>query len=281
MTYPENNLDNKEYDDDPIKELKPSKGVKIITITLVIIIFIIGVSLVSIKMLVDYMNNWETGIQINDKEIYYNNDEEIYYNDLKQYKSANELTIGKYYFLKVMPEEKYQYSMYLSANSEDGMYASFIYYFPDQTRIIFSLPPDLLIKEDYLTDFYVQGRLYKEQYGVKNLKIDVSKKDVLYANNAVWRADEYINIDTVKSVDELVEGQKYYLEEEKLTDEIEWGIWPHYIIHKLKDGTEIWFIIEEEKQQFNKNNVRKEGMLSIERRVKDPNNEDFTVYIVR
>lgn len=281
MTYPENNLDNKEYDDDPIKELKPSKRVKIITITLVIIIFIIGVSLVSIKMLVDYMNNWETGIQINDKEIHYNNDEETYYNDLKQYKSANELTIGKYYFLKVMPEEKYQYSMYLSANSEDGMYASFIYYFPDQTRIIFSLPPDLLIKEDYLTDFYVQGRLYKEQYGVKNLKIDVSKKDVLYANNAVWRADEYINIDTVKSVDELVEGQKYYLEEEKLTDEIEWGIWPYYIIHKLKDGTEIWFIIEEEKQQFNKNNVRKEGMLSIERRVKDPNNEDFTVYIVR
>ena len=188
MIYPKNkfDLDNEEYDDDPIKELQPSKKAKNITTISVIVIVIIILQLITIKMLSEYMDNLEKSMNVS------NMDE------------------------------------------------------------------------------------------IETVDMGSSKKDVLYSNNAVWKTDGYINIDTIKSVDELVEGQKYYLEEEKLIDEIDWVNWPHYIIHKLKDGTEIWFIIEEEEQQqFNKNNVKEKGTLSIEKRFKDPNSEGYTVYIVR
>lgn len=188
MIYPKNkfDLDNEEYDDDPIKELQPSKKAKNITTISVIVIVIIILQLITIKILSEYMDNLE--------------------------KSMNVSNMGE----------------------------------------------------------------------IETVDMGSSKKDVLYSNNAVWKTDGYINIDTIKSVDELVEGQKYYLEEEKLIDEIDWVNWPHYIIHKLKDGTEIWFIIEEEEQQqFNKNNVKEKGTLSIEKRFKDPNSEGYTVYIVR
>lgn len=203
------------------------------------------------------------------------------YDSLNNYKSVNELEVGKSYLLLASKTDKYDYSMYLSRNSTDGMYASFIYYFPDKTRIIFNLPPSMLIMDDQIYDFCIKGKLYKDMYGPKDYKIDVKKEDVIYAFNATFKAEEPIDINSIKSVDELVEGQNYYFNSPYFDGEINWTNWPRYLIYHLKDETEIWFNIEENEETFDRNNVYVSGTLSIEKRFKDNDNVGFTVYIIK
>lgn len=66
MIYPKNkfDLDNEEYDDDPIKELQPSKKAKKITTISVIVIVIIILQLITIKMLLEYMDNLEKSMNV-------------------------------------------------------------------------------------------------------------------------------------------------------------------------------------------------------------------------
>ena len=201
--------------------------------------------------------------------------------NLSNYKSVNDLEIGKYYVLTATKEEKYNYNMYLSKNSEDGKYASFIYYFPDETRIIVNLPPSLLIKDEQIYDFSIKSKLTKSKYGVKDYKMDVEETDIIYANNAEFRSAKPIDIGEISSVSELVEGQNYFFKTNYVEGEIDWVSWPNYMIYNLPDGNEIWINIEGDEKTFNRKNVYVSGQLSIEKRFKSLDDTGFTVYIIK